>query len=168
MGERQPGGGRYARVEREHRWVLSGRPPEAVRSAAIHDRYIDGTTLRLRRVEREGVVVFKIGQKVRDAPFDPEVVRLTSMYLSASEYDVFAALPAATIDKTRWVIEGQRFAIDEFHGDLQGLVLAEVELHPDESAIAPPPLAVHDVTHDDRFSGGTLARTPPSSVRLLS
>jgi adenylate cyclase len=168
MADRESGHGRYARVEREHRWVLSERPPEAVRSAVIHDRYIDGTTLRLRRVERDGVVVFKLGQKVRDTPGEPEVVRLTSMYLSASEYDVFAALPAATIDKTRWVIAGQRFAIDEFHGELEGLVLAEVELHPDESTVAPPPLAVQDVTHDDRFSGGTLARTPPRSVSSRS
>ena len=41
---------KYARPERERRFLLSAVPPgEVVRRAAITDRYLPGTRLRLRR-----------------------------------------------------------------------------------------------------------------------
>ncbi len=99
---RVPGEGRYAHVEREQRWVARAVPPGALRPAAIIDRYISGTRLRLRRSESAGEVVFKLGQKIRSDPSDPEVLKLTNLYLSAEEYAVLAALPAGESRKTRW------------------------------------------------------------------
>jgi CYTH domain-containing protein len=58
-------------------------------------------------------------------------------------------------------------AVDEFGGPLTGLVLAEVELGPDETRLGPPPLSVADVTDDDRFSGGTLSGTTETELGLL-
>jgi hypothetical protein len=46
-------GGKYARVERERRFLLAGPPPAPAVTASrrITDRYLPGTRLRLRRVE---------------------------------------------------------------------------------------------------------------------
>lgn len=166
---RHPGQGRYAHVEREQRWIAAGVPADAVRTASIVDRYVVGTRLRLRRVETPGETVLKLGQKVRIDAQDPEVVKLTNVYLSPEEYEVLAALPAAELSKTRWQTswQGTSVAIDQFHGRLDGLVLAEVELSPDAVHLELPAFATRDVTHDDRFSGGALAFAADDSIAGL-
>jgi CYTH domain-containing protein len=155
--DRRPGEGRYARVEREQRWLVGRFPPGTRRAAKVTDRYLTGTRLRLRRVEDVEGVTLKLGQKVRVVPSDPEVVKLTSLYLSVEEYRALAALPAAELRKTRsyLVTQGDVVAIDRFHGRLDGLVLAEAELEESEDRLPMPSFAVRDVTKDDRFSGST-------------
>lgn len=159
MDDRRPGAGKYARLEREQRWLLRDIPPGAERRYELLDRYIHGTHLRLRRVTADRDVTFKLAQKIRVAESDPERIMLTNLYLSSDEYDVLAALPAAVLTKTRWAASwaGTELAIDEFHGQLSGLVLAETELGPDDQLLGLPGFAVRDVTDDDRFSGGALA-----------
>lgn len=166
---RRAGEGRYAHVEREQRWIASGVPPDAQRWAEIVDRYIRGTRLRLRHTESDEQTVFKLGQKVRLVANDPETVKLTNIYLSYEEFAVLASLPAAEMCKTRWRVawKGKTVAVDQFHGRLDGLVLAEVELAPGDRRLARPPFAVRDVTNDDRFSGGGLALASDESVAGL-
>lgn len=169
MAERFPGKGRYAQVEREQRWVVASVPEDARFVASIVDRYIHGSRLRLRLSEGDGGATYKLGQKVRDDPADPETVRLTNIYLSSDEYEVFAALPAAELRKTRsrvtWA--DRPVAIDRFHARLDGLTLAEVELEPEEPHLPAPPWTARDVTSDDRFSGGRLAFASDEEIKTL-
>ncbi len=162
--DRRPGEGKYARPERERRWLLAALPGGTHGERQIVDRYLDGTTLRLRRVEDTETVVFKLGQKVRPVTDDPYVVHLTNLYLTVGEYDRLAVLPAAVLEKSRrLVLDGETtYAVDEFHGALTGLLLAETEGAPTEL----PPWLGREVTHDDRFSGGALARATAPPVGL--
>ncbi len=157
---RAPGQGSYAKPERERRFLLTGLPPSAGSPRLIEDHYLSGTTLRLRRVTNGIDIVHKFTQKVRPDPTDPSVVAITNMYLTAAEHAVLQALPGAQLTKSRraWQIGPFTFAVDEFHGRLQGLLLAEIELE-DLSTELPlaDPLFGTEVTHDDRFSGGSLA-----------
>jgi CYTH domain-containing protein len=168
---RAVGEGRYAREEREQRWVLRTLPDGLDQPVAIVDRYIRGTRLRLRRMETitgKPEVVFKLGQKIRPEPEKPDVVKLTNMYLTAAEYDVLASLAGGDIRKTRWRWASQRpVVVDEFSGALVGLILAEIELSPGETRRLDPPLTVADVTDDDRFSGGTLSGTSAAEMTGL-
>lgn len=66
-------------MEREQRWLRLRLPAGVAHPAAVVDRYVGGTQLRLRRVESDTGVAFKLGQKVRVAPSDPEVVKLTNL-----------------------------------------------------------------------------------------
>ncbi|CAN5840383.1 hypothetical protein BH24ACT3_BH24ACT3_12140 [soil metagenome] len=113
--------------------------------------------------------MFKLGQKVRAKPTDPEIVKLTNMYLTAEEFRVVAALPAALLDKTRWQARwhGRTIAIDQFHGRLDGLLLAEVELGAADARLPWPSYTVRDVTNDDRFSGGALAFPEDAVIESL-
>jgi CYTH domain-containing protein len=160
VADRQPGQGRYAHLEREQRWLLSALPPDLSAPTEIYDRYLSGTRLRLRRTENAEGVVYKLGQKVRVDEANAERVKLTNIYLSATEYDVVAALEARELRKTRrsLLFDGRTFAIDEFA--TLGLILAEVELDADEDRLPVPPFADADVTDDDRYSGGSLAAGP--------
>ena len=155
--------GKYARIERERRFLLAAAPPPtaAVATRRITDRYLTGTRLRLRRDEdrRRGPVAFKLTQKVpADRPGHLQGL-ITNIYLSSAEYQLLARLPATTLSKTRLSVPP--LGIDVFDPPLHGLVLAEAEFATDEAAhaFAPPTEAVAEVTDDVRFTGGTLVRT---------
>lgn len=59
------------------------------------------------------------------------------------------------IDKTRWIIpakeEGLKWEVDEFHGKLEGLTLAEIELTSEEQEVEKPDFVGEDVTSDPRY-----------------
>ncbi|MFE3204887.1 hypothetical protein [Embleya sp. NPDC059237] len=151
--------GKYARIERERRFLLAAppAPSDITDTWTIGDRYLVGTRLRLRCVERpDGGREFKLTQKV--PVVRPGAVQglITNTYLSPAEYDLLASLPAGVLSKTRYRIPP--VGVDVFDGPLRGLVLAEAEFADDEEArsFVPPPECVAEVTDDPRFTGGSL------------
>lgn len=169
MLKRTAGEGRYARTEREQRWVLSGMPHDLTDPVEIHDLYLTGSSLRLRHVREGSDVVFKLGQKVRVVSGSPERVLITNLYLSQHEFDTISRLEGTSLDKIRWHwrVEGRVFSVDQFSGSLEGLILAEVELTEDDALLDAPALSVADVTHEDRFSGGRLAHLTTDDATAL-
>jgi CYTH domain-containing protein len=153
--------GKYARVERERRFLLASAPTASAGAGSrrITDRYLLGTRLRLRCVDwqESGDREFKFTQKLPSGR--PGHVRglITNTYLSAAEYDLLAGLPAAVLAKTR--ISVPPLSVDVFDAPLHGLVLAEAEFGTDDAALLfpVPSAAVAEVTDDPRFSGGSLA-----------
>lgn len=169
MERRRPGHGRYAHPEREQRWVLADIPDGATSWAEISDRYLDGTNLRIRRVEGIDGIVHKLTQKVRPVPDDPSRVMLTTMYVPDQEVTALLALPGRTLRKTRLRVglRGRQVAVDVFRDRLEGLILGETELGIHEPRIPMPAFASWDVTDDDRFSGGSLATAGDEALRAL-
>jgi CYTH domain-containing protein len=167
--ERAPGDSVYARREREQRWLFRSLPPDVSQPVSITDLYVAGTRLRLRRMTSDAGVVYKLGQKIRPDPGAPADVLLTNIYLSETEYRALRCLGGDEIEKVRWRWwqQGRRFSVDQFDGALRGLVLAEIELGPDEPRLPDPLLAVAQVTDDDRFCGGTLSRTTAARLAGL-
>lgn len=152
--------GKYARVERERRFLLAAAPEHLPGPARrITDRYLTGTRLRLRSAEREGAPAeLKLTQKIpADRPAGGVQGLITTAYLSPAEYEVFAVLPARVLRKSRYSLPP--LGVDVFEGPLRGLVLAEAEFGSDEeaAAFAVPAAAVAEVTYDARFSGGRLS-----------
>ena len=158
---------KYARIEVERRFLLEG-VPEAAEVLAINeigDRYLDGTRLRLRRMARVGgPTQLKLTQKLPD-PDGARQGALTTIYLSEAEHAAFAQLPAATLSKSRLSIAP--YGVDVFHGELEGLYLAEAEFATVEDALALVPAAFcrAEVTADRRFTGGELVRASREQVR---
>ena len=122
---------KYARLERERRFLLRVSPAEGVvKTTRIADRYLLGTRLRLRRAIETVTVggigertVYKLTQKVPAPDGGPGLI--TTLYLDAVEYAVLEQLPAATVHKTRLSVPP--LGIDVFEDALAGLVLAEAE-----------------------------------------
>lgn len=165
---RSPGHGRYARPERERRFLLAAAAPDA-EQRLITDRYLDGLRLRLREVRVGEQRTFKLTQKIRLDPSDPAQLSITNLYLSADEHQRLSALPGATLVKLRRLCshEGFLFAVDELQGRHAGLRLAEVELDDLGADLPLPPWVGREVTHDDRFSGGRLAAADDAQVAAL-
>jgi CYTH domain-containing protein len=166
---RLPGQGKYARDEIERRFLIRGEVDTLDDGRLIEDRYLDGLRLRLRRVTKDGESIFKLTQKIRGDESNPAWVSVTNVYLSVEEYERLSALPGCDLVKTRRVVVGgpAAFVVDEFHGRLRGLRLAEVEVVSLSSPLRLPEWVGAEITSDDRFSGGRLARADAQEVREL-
>jgi CYTH domain-containing protein len=156
----------YWRVERERRFLLTQFPGDVLRIRCITDRYIDGTTLRLRQLSEENCpVVFKLTQKLPGQAMGAQQGLITSIYLTEDEFRILAQLPAKMLRKTRHSVPP--FGIDVFEGELEGLVMAEAEF--DSAAAADslvlPPFLGREVSADHRFTGGELAAASRENVR---
>lgn len=66
------------------------------------------------------------------------------------------------IDKTRYLIKsGQHtFEVDEFYGDNQGLIIAEVELNDEHEAFIKPAWLAKEVTGEDIYYNARLMTHP--------
>ena len=72
------------------------------------------------------------------------------------------------IDKERWLIDykGHTFEIDEFFGENEGLVIAEVELSSVEENVDLPDFIGKEVTGDSRYFNSQLREFPYSKWEL--
>lgn len=66
------------------------------------------------------------------------------------------------IDKTRYLVKSgeHTFEVDEFHGDNDGLVIAEVELQAADEPYVKPDFIGDEVTGDHRYYNSHLRRYP--------
>jgi len=66
------------------------------------------------------------------------------------------------IDKTRYLVTSgaHTFEVDEFHGDNEGLVVAEVELHSPDEPFDKPPFIGDEVTGQRRYYNSHLRLLP--------
>ncbi len=81
--------------------------------------------------------------------------------LPADDADgIFALCEPGIIDKTRHRIDvaGRTWEVDEFHGALAPLVVAEVELDDIAAAVVLPDWAGSEVTGDSAYSNAALSR----------
>lgn len=161
----------YSRIERERRFLLE-RLPEGVDVEdyeRLDDLFIAGTHLRLRVVRRPNGEwrVTKLGQKIHDpdAPADPRMRQMTTIYLPESEGAVLSSLPGLRATKRRYKLreQGLTFCIDVWEKPLaaSGILLAEVEAHStaELERITVPAWATREVTEDGTYSAVSLATT---------
>jgi len=81
---------------------------------------------------------------------------------AADARELLAMCEPPLVDKTRYIImyEGDRWEVDEFHGHLQGLVVAELEVPSVDYRYALPPFAGREVTGDARYYNANLTQLP--------
>jgi CYTH domain-containing protein len=165
---------KYARVERERRYLLHDLPEGLSRAdhhLQITDNYITGTRLRIRKVRdpQTNKWIVKFTQKFAPNPADFARTIITNTYLNAIEAETLSIFAANEIRKNRYKFEfeGREFAVDMFIGDLFGLVLAETSFDNDEELdnFSAPPFAVADVTNNETFTGGRLSELSIEEVR---
>jgi CYTH domain-containing protein len=165
---------KYARVERERRYLLADLPEGLTRAdphLQITDNYITGTRLRLRKVRepRTNKWTVKFTQKFAPNPEDLSRTIITNTYLNALEAETLSVFNSNEIRKNRYYFEfdGRKFSVDMFLGNLFGLVLAEVSFDRDEEldVFPKPKFALTDVTNDPFFAGGSLCELTFAEVK---
>ena len=149
-------------IETEKKFLVKddGYKAQAVESHRIRQGYIAhdmGRSVRVRILDDKGILTVKgpfIGVGSR-----PEWEKEIS--LKEAE-ELFLICKPGSIDKTRWIVPAgeRKFEVDEFHGENEGLVMAEIELESQDEAFERPSWLGEEVTGDPRFYNGYLARNP--------
>jgi CYTH domain-containing protein len=165
---------RYARLERERRYILQDLPEGLTRASPhvqITDNYITGTRLRVRKVRNPltNKWTVKFTQKFATDAKDLSRTVITNTYLNALEAETLSVFDTNEIRKNRYAFEheGRKFGIDMFLGDLFGLVMAEVSFETDEELqdFRKPRFALAEVTNEELFTGGRLCELTFADLR---
>jgi CYTH domain-containing protein len=158
---------KYTRVEYERRFIVSPHSDwkSAVESYSktFEDKYLRHARLRL-RIQTDsdtGRQIIKLTKKFESA--SPYFQTISRILLSPGEYELLDSLEGDRLKKIRHYhnYNGLVFSVDVFEGDLEGLILCEIEAEGIEDLmLAEPPAHVkYEVTEDAFFTGGNLCRT---------
>ena len=148
--------------EIERKFLVSG---EFKSQAFARDRIIQGyicsaqgRTVRVRIRDNKGYLTIKGASNVSG----------TSRYeweqeLPLAEAEELMKLcEPGVIDKTRYLVRCGKhvFEVDEFYGDNEGLIIAEVELSSEDEAFEKPSFIAEEVTGDRRYYNSQLMKKP--------
>ncbi|MBZ2189956.1 CYTH domain-containing protein [Alcanivorax sp. JB21] len=126
---------------------------------ALHQGYLSHTpetTVRVRiQGEQAWLTVKGRNDGARRAEFEYAVP-------VADARDMLALCPAGRIEKTRYRLPAGEhvWEVDVFHGDNEGLIVAEIELRHEDDAFERPPWLGQEVTGDPRYYNSQLSQTP--------
>ena len=132
----------------------------AVRATEITQGYLSRrreATVRVRIAGDRAYLTVKGPNEgaVRDEwEFDIPVDEATEMLARVAEPPV--------LSKTRYIVaaDGLTWEVDEFHGTLEGLCVAEVELPSADTPVILPPFAGREVTGDPAYYNSNLTGRP--------
>lgn len=148
--------------EIERKFLVSG---EFKSQAFAQDRIIQGyicsdrgRTVRVRIRDNKGYLTIKGASNVSG----------TSRYEWEQELPLAEAeglmklCEPGVIDKTRYLVRCGKhvFEVDEFYGDNEGLIVAEVELVSEDEAFEKPSFIAEEVTGDRRYYNSQLMKKP--------
>lgn len=134
----------------------------AFNSSRISQGYIasgNGRTVRVRIRDERGYLTIKgpsADGGLSRYEFETEIA------LSDAR-ELLALCEPGIIEKTRFLVraaDGHVFEVDEFYGENEGLVMAEVELKAADEAFVKPDFIGREVTGDPRYYNSHLRRYP--------
>ena len=135
----------------------------ATSSSHIRQGYIpaDGATVRVRVRDDRAYLTIKshsTGNGLSRYEFEKEITLDEASHL-------LRLCKGGVIDKHRYLVPcgTHTFEVDEFHGDNDGLVMAEVELGSETEAYEKPDFIGPEVTGDRRFYNSHLLTNPYSA-----
>lgn len=144
-------------IERKFLVDPAWRPPgEGVR---FTQGYLSSAPERVVRVRLEGETAkLTIKGKTRGVTRDE-----FEYEIPASDAPALLALceqPVIEKHRHRIDFDGKTWEVDVFHGDNDGLVVAELELASETEPFAVPPWAIEEVSHDPRYYNANLQKHP--------
>jgi len=148
-------------IERKFLVKNDGYRSQAYSSSRIKQGYIcsgHGRTVRVRLRDDKGFLTIKGPSDAKGMSryeFEKEITPDEAAHL-------FALCEPGAIDKTRYLVKSGShvFEVDEFYGDNEGLVMAEVELKAEDEPFDKPDFIGREVTGDRRFYNSYLTKIP--------
>lgn len=148
--------------EIERKFLVTGEyKPQAYAHSRIVQGYIcsaHGRTVRVRLRDGRGYLTIKGAANASgtsryewEKEIDPAEAR-----------DLLKLCEPGIIDKTRYLVRSGRhvFEVDEFYGENEGLVVAEVELASEDEPFVKPAFIGREVTGDARYYNSQLRKRP--------
>ena len=158
----QPGGADDMAQEIERKFLVDGEfKQHASGQTRITQGYLSSIPERTVRVRIKGdqgfITVKGIGSESGASRYEWE----KEIPVSEAE-ELLEICEPGVIDKTRFLVKAAEhtFEVDEFYGDNQGLVVAEVELGAEDEAFDRPDWLGAEVTGDARYFNAMLMKKP--------
>lgn len=148
--------------EIERKFLVKGPFKElASSSSRIMQGYISsmrGRTVRVRIRDDKGYLTIK-GPSDQGGLVRYEFEKEISLQ---DAHDLMKICEPGIIDKTRYLVPygGHVFEVDEFYGENEGLILAEVELKSPDEPFERPDFLGREVTGDRRFYNSCMRTNP--------
>ena len=148
--------------EIERKFLVSGEFKSlATKALTIKQGYLcanAGRTVRVRVRDNQGLLTIKGRSDAAGlSRFEWE------KEISAQDAESLLLLcEPGIVDKTRYLVDfaGHTFEVDEFHGENQGLVMAELELVSEDEPYQRPEWLGEEVTGDRRYYNAYLSKHP--------
>jgi len=149
-------------LEIERKFLINGDyKKHAVKSLTIKQGYIStvhGITVRVRLKDKKGYLTIKgsTGESgLSRYEWEKEIA-----YEEADE--LLRLCDSGIIDKTRYIIPAGNYTweVDEFHGENEGLFIAEIELKSESDTFSVPDWLGQEVTGDLRYYNSYIAKNP--------
>lgn len=149
--------------EIERKFLVTGNfKKEATKSTRITQGYLSSVPERTVRVRVKGdkgyLTVKGIGNESGASRFEWE----TEIPLADAE-NLMAICEPGVIDKTRYIIpagNGRKWEVDEFYGENEGLVVAEIELGDEHEGFTRPAWLGIEVTGEPKYFNSMLMKNP--------
>ncbi len=148
-------------IERKFLVVSDNFKSEASRKNHIAQGYLNShpeRTVRVRIKGESGFLTIKgKGNETGMTRFEWE----TEIALAEAK-NLLQLCESGVIEKIRYEVEvgNHLYEIDEFFGDNEGLVVAEIELHSEEESFEKPNWLGQEVTNDERYYNAYLSNNP--------
>jgi CYTH domain-containing protein len=149
-------------LEIERKFLVEGDfKSQAYSSSRIKQGYIlsaNGKTVRVRMRGDKGFLTIKGPSDIAGISryeFEKEITQEEAEQL-------FKLCEPGIIDKTRYLVKSGKhtFEVDEFYGDNEGLVMAEVELSSEDEEYLKPNFIGREVTGDRKYYNSHLRKFP--------
>ena len=148
--------------EIEKKFLVAGEFKESAKKATRITQgylsYVPERTVRVRVKGEKGYITVKgIGNDSGASRFEWE-----KEIPVEDVRDLLKICEPGVIDKTRYLVDcdGHTFEVDEFYGDNEGLVVAEVELSDENEAFTRPSWLGEEVTGDKKYYNSMLMKNP--------
>lgn len=150
-------------LEIERKFLVAGKfKPHVTSNTRIIQGYLSSNsklTVRVRIVGNKGFLTIK------GSPNQTGISRFEwEKEIPIKEAkDLLEICEPGIISKTRFIVPektGLNFEVDVFHGDNEGLIIAEIELPTEDYIFEKPSWLGKEVTGDSRYYNSMLARNP--------
>ncbi len=148
--------------EIERKFLVKGDfKPEAIKQTRIIQGYLSSVperTVRVRVKGEKGFLTIKgIGNESGASRYEWE----TEIPVKEAE-ELLAICEPGVIDKIRYIVKSgeHSFEVDEFFGENQGLIIAEVELKSEDEAFKKPEWLGEEVTGYTKYYNSMLMKNP--------
>lgn len=151
--------------EIERKFLVEGEfRSQAFKAERITQGYLSSVaerTVRIRIKGDQGFITIK-GKSSGDGIVRYEWEKEISL---ADARELLELCEPGVIDKTRYLVRAGKhiFEVDEFYGENEGLVMAEIELGNENESFEKPDWLGKEVTGDLRYYNAMLARKPYTS-----
>ena len=149
-------------VEIERKFLVDHEKWRKLKKAAgthYHQGYLlDGSscTIRIRLAGSKGFITIKGSSSgITRKEFEYKLP-------AADAAELIKGFAGSSVEKIRYKIKfaGKLWEIDEFLGDNEGLIMAEIELKSENEEFEKPAWITSEVSHDNRYYNSKLAKNP--------